>query len=276
MATPTAWGPGSHTAGSLEQNADADRTAENIPIGKNRSVKTLVFIPAWNEADSIGSVIEDAREHVPGAQVLVIDDGSGDKTAARAREAGAQVATLPFNQGVGAAHQTGYIYAMANGYELCGQIDGDGQHPAAELARLLAEVESGRADLVVGSRFAGDTTYNAPWARRTGQRLFSWIVSTATRQTLTDTTSGMRALNRRAMSLFATRYSSEFAEVESLQQAVRAGLTVKEIHVDMLPREQGTSFITPLYSAFYLFKTLTVLLVGQMRPRTRVPSEGDE
>ena len=124
---------------------------------------------------------------------------------------------------------------------------------------------------MVGSRFAGDTTYNAPWARRTGQKLFSWIVSTATRQTLTDTTSGMRALNRRAMALFATRYSSEFAEVESLQQAVRAGLTVKEVHVNMLPREQGTSFITPLNSAFYIFKTLIVLLVGQMRPRTPAP-----
>ena len=234
-------------------------------------MKTLVFIPAWNEADSIRSVIEDAREHVPGAHVLVIDDGSGDETAARAREAGARVASLPFNQGVGAAHQTGYIYAMANGYELCGQIDGDGQHPAVELTRLLAEVEAGHADLVVGSRFAETTSYRAPWARRTGQKLFSWIVSTATRQTLTDTTSGMRALNRRAMSLFATRYSSEFAEVESLQQAVRAGLTVREVHVNMLPREQGTSFITPLNSAFYIFKTLIVLLVGQLRPRNPAP-----
>ncbi len=235
-------------------------------------MKTLVFIPAWNEADSIRAVIEDAREHVPGAHVLVIDDGSGDGTAVQARQAGAQVASLPFNQGVGAAHQTGYIYAMANGYELCGQIDGDGQHPAAELARLLAEVEAGRADLVVGSRFAEASGYRTPWARRTGQRLFSLIVSTATRQTLTDTTSGMRALNRRAMELFATRYSSEFAEVESLQQAVRAGLTVKEIPVSMLPRERGSSFITPLGSAFYIFKTLIVLLVGQLRPGTPTPA----
>ncbi|MBK5232273.1 MAG: glycosyltransferase family 2 protein [Thermoleophilia bacterium] len=234
-------------------------------------MKTLVFIPAWNEADSIRAVVEDAREHVPGAHVLVIDDGSGDETAVRARQAGARVASLPFNQGVGAAHQTGYIYAMANGYELCGQIDGDGQHPAAELTRLLAEVEAGHADLVVGSRFAEASGYSTSWARRAGQRLFSLIVSTATRQTLTDTTSGMRALNRRAMALFATRYSSEFAEVESLQQAVRAGLTVKEVPVSMLPREQGNSFITPLGSAFYIFKTLIVLLVGQLRPRTPAP-----
>lgn len=234
-------------------------------------MKTLVFIPAWNEEDSIEAVIGDARKHVPGAPVLVIDDGSGDGTANRARAAGALVASLPFNQGVGAAHQTGYIYAMAHGYELCGQIDGDGQHPAAELTRLLAEVEAGQADLVVGSRFAEASGYRTPWVRRAGQRLFSLIVSTATRQTLTDTTSGMRALNRRAMSLFADRYSSEFAEVESLQQAVRAGLTVKEIPVRMLPREQGRSFITPLGSSFYIFKTLIVLLVGQLRPRTPAP-----
>jgi glycosyltransferase involved in cell wall biosynthesis len=238
-------------------------------------VKTLVFIPAWNEEDSIESVIADAREHIPGAQLLVIDDGSGDQTAARARSAGALVASLPFNQGVGAAHQTGYIYAMAHGYEICGQIDGDGQHPAAELTRLLTEVEAGHADLVVGSRFAEASEYHTPWARRIGQRLFSLIVSTATRQSLTDTTSGMRALNRKAMSLFSRRYSSEFAEVESLQQAVRAGLTVKEIPVRMLPRERGSSFITPLGSAFYIFKTLIVLLVGQLRPRTPAP-EADE
>lgn len=235
-------------------------------------MKTLVFIPAWNEEGSIEAAIGDAREHIPGAHVLVIDDGSGDRTAARARAAGAMVASLPFNQGVGSAHQTGYIFAMANGYEICGQMDGDGQHPASELLRLITSVEAGEADLVVGSRFAEDSGYRSPWARRTGQKLFGLIVSTSTRQQLTDTTSGMRALNRRAMSLFAKRYSSEFAEVESLQQAIRAGLTVKEVPVRMLPRSHGDSFITPIGSAFYIFKTLIVLLVGHLRPRAPAPT----
>lgn len=259
---------------TLVQRADSDRTPELPGIEQNHSMKTLVFIPAWNEEDSIEAVIGDAREHLPEAHLLVIDDGSGDRTAARARAAGAMVASLPFNQGVGSAHQTGYIFAMANGYEICGQMDGDGQHPAAELTRLIDEVKAGHADLVVGSRFAEASGYRAPWARRTGQRLFSLIVSTSTRQQFTDTTSGMRALNRAAMSLFAKRYSSEFAEVESLQQAVRAGLTVKEVPVRMLPRAQGSSFITPLGSAFYIFKTLIVLLVGQLRPKDPRP-EGD-
>ena len=234
-------------------------------------MKKLVFIPAWNEERSIEAVISDAREHVPGADIMVVDDGSTDLTASLARRAGALVASLPFNQGVGAAHQTAYIYALRHGYEICGQLDGDGQHPASEVARLIGEVEAG-ADLAVGSRFAGDINtdvpeYKSTFARRLGQRLFSLLVSTSTRQTFTDTTSGMRALSHRAMELFADRYSSEFAEVESLQQAVRSGLVVKEVPVHMLPREHGHSFLGPLNSAYYIFKTLIVLLIGQLRPR---------
>lgn len=230
-------------------------------------MKTLVLIPAWNEEDSIEAVIDDARTHLPGTDILVVDDGSTDRTAAWARRAGARVASLPFNQGVGAAHQTAYIFATGQGYELIAQLDGDGQHPAAELARLVEVVASGEADLAVGSRFAEASGYRAPFARRIGQRLFSLLVSTSTRQTFTDTTSGMRAMNRKAMELFVGRYSSEFAEVESLQQAVRAGLAVTEVPVRMLPREHGRSFITPLGSAFYIFKTLVVLLIGQLRPK---------
>ncbi|MDQ2622006.1 MAG: glycosyltransferase family 2 protein [Actinomycetota bacterium] len=231
------------------------------------TVETLVLIPAWNEENSIEAVIDDARSHFPEADILVVDDGSTDRTSAWARRAGAQVASLPFNQGVGAAHQTAYLFAMSRGYDLVAQLDGDGQHPAAELVRLAELVRAGKADLAVGSRFAEASGYRATFARRTGQRLFSLLVSTSTRQTFTDTTSGMRALNRRAMDLFVRRYSSEFAEVESLQQAVRAGLEVAEVPVRMLPREHGRSFITPVGSAFYIFKTLIVLLIGQLRPR---------
>jgi glycosyltransferase involved in cell wall biosynthesis len=234
-------------------------------------VRKLVFIPAWNEEESIEAVIEDARSHFPDVDLLVVDDGSTDATAHRAARAGAIVASMPFNQGVGAAHQTAYIFAMRNGYEVCGQMDGDGQHPASELVKLVDEVVSGAADMAVGSRFAGEGGYRASAMRRFGQRLFSLIVSTSTRQSFTDTTSGMRALNRRAMAIFARRYSPDFAEVESLQQAVRAGLTVTELPVRMLPRARGSSFITPLGSGFYMFKTLVVLLVGQLRPRDAVP-----
>lgn len=256
-------------------------------------MRTLVFIPAWNEEDSVAAVIADVRAHIPGADLLVVDDGSGDETAARARAAGAVVASLPFNQGLGAALQTGYLYALRGGYELCAHLDADGQHPPAEVARLLAEVEADRADLVIGSRYRGagrgagaaasaggapggggvddpDADYRPTFSRRIGTSVFRFFLTLATRQRFTDTTSGMRAANRRVMELFAGNYSPDFAEIESLQLAVREGLRVEEVSVRMLERAGGSSFLTPLRSAFFIFKGLIVLMVGQFRPRQGV------
>ena len=248
-------------------------------------MRTLVFIPAWNEEASVADVIADVRERMPDADVLVVDDGSLDATAARAREAGAMVASLPFNQGLGAALQTGYLYALRGDYDFCAHLDADGQHPPAEVARLLEEVYADRADLVIGSRYrdsedrldttgggAGDGDYRATFSRRIGISVFRFFLTLATRQRFTDTTSGMRAANRRVMALFSERYSPDFAEIESLQLAVRQGLRVEEVPVRMLERAGGASFLTPLRSAFFIFKGMIVLLVGQFRPR-RVEAE---
>jgi glycosyltransferase involved in cell wall biosynthesis len=236
-------------------------------------VRTLVFIPAWNEEASISGVIEDVRGHIPGADVLVVDDGSTDATAAVARTDGVLVASLPFNQGLGAALQTGYLYALREGYDCCAHLDADGQHPAAEVARLLDEVKADRADLVIGSRYrdpdaaAQSDDYKPTFSRRIGIGVFRFFLTLATRQRFTDTTSGMRAANRRVMSLFSAHYSPDFAEIESLQLAVRQGLRVEEVSVRMLERTGGSSFLTPLRSAFFIFKGVVVLLVGQFRPR---------
>lgn len=237
-------------------------------------MRTLVFIPAWNEQASIAGVVADVREHIAGADILVVDDGSTDATTARARELGVLVATLPFNQGLGAALQTGYLYALREGYDFCAHLDSDGQHPAADVARLLAEVEADRADLVLGSRYrdpdaaeAGSDDYKPTFSRRVGSGLFRFFLTLATRQRFTDTTSGMRAANRRVMRLFSENYSPDFAEIESLQLAVREGLRVEEVPVRMLERTGGSSFLTPLRSAFFIFKSIVVLLVGQFRPR---------
>jgi len=247
--------------------------------GRIDAVRTLVFIPAWNEAASVGAVIGDVRERLPEADVLVVDDGSTDATAARAREAGAMVASLPFNQGLGAALQTGYLYALREGYDFCAHLDADGQHPPAEVARLLEEVRADRADLVIGSRYrdpeaagrdAADgegVDYRPTISRRIGTSVFRFFLTLATRQRFTDTTSGMRAANRRVMALFSENYSPDFAEIESLQLAVRQGLRVEEVPVRMLERVGGSSFLTPLRSAFFIFKGMIVLLVGQFRPR---------
>ena len=235
-------------------------------------MRALVFIPAWNEEDSIAEVIAEVRACIPDADLLVIDDGSTDATAERAREAGALVASLPFNQGLGAALQTGYLYALREGYDFCAHLDADGQHPPAEVARLLAEVEADRADLVIGSRYrdpgkAESDDYKPTLSRRIGTGVFRFFLTLATRQRFTDTTSGMRAANRRVMSLFSENYSPDFAEIESLQLAVRQGLRVEEVPVRMLERAGGSSFLTPLRSAFFIFKGLVVLLVGMFRPR---------
>jgi glycosyltransferase involved in cell wall biosynthesis len=235
-------------------------------------MRTLVFIPAWNEADSVATVIAGVREYLPDADLLVVDDGSSDETAARAAEAGATVATLPFNQGLGAALQTGYLYALREGYDFCAHLDADGQHPPAEVVRLLEEVYEDRADLVIGSRYrepgeAKSDDYRPTISRRIGTSVFRFFLTLATRQRFTDTTSGMRAANRRVMRLFSENYSPDFAEIESLQLAVRQGLRVEEVPVRMLERVGGSSFLTPLRSAFFIFKGLIVLLVGQFRPR---------
>ena len=248
-----------------------------------------MFIPAWNEADSVAAVIAGVRERLPEVDVLVVDDGSLDATAARASEAGATVASLPFNQGLGAALQTGYLYALREGYDFCAHLDADGQHPPAEVARLLEEVRADRADLVIGSRYreagegagavhelgrggeaAGDD-YRPTLSRRIGTSVFRFFLTLATRQRFTDTTSGMRAANRRVMELFSESYSPDFAEIESLQLAVRQGLRVEEVPVRMLERAGGSSFLTPLRSAFFIFKGMIVLLVGQFRPRRAEP-----
>ena len=195
-----------------------------------------------------------------------------DRGAGRARRA-PPVASLPFNQGLGAALQTGYLYALREGYDFCAHLDADGQHPPAEVARLLEEVHADRADLVIGSRYrdprrqAESDDYKPTISRRIGTGVFRFFLTLATRQRFTDTTSGMRAANRRVMALFSEHYSPDFAEIESLQLAVREGLRVEEVPVRMLERAGGSSFLTPLRSAFFIFKGLIVLLVGQFRPR---------
>ena len=216
-------------------------------------MRTLVFIPAWNEEDSVAAVIADVRDCMPGADILVIDDGSADATAERARDAGALVASLPFNQGLGAALQTGYLHALREGYDYCAHLDADGQHPPAEVAKLLEEVRADRADLVIGSRYrdpgpAESDDYKATISRRIGIGVFRFFLTLATRQRFTDTTSGMRAANRKVIAMFSERYSPDFAEIESLQLAVREGLRVEELPVRMLERAGGASFLTPVRS----------------------------
>jgi glycosyltransferase involved in cell wall biosynthesis len=224
--------------------------------------RCLAIVPAFNEEATIAEVVSEVRGFDADFEVLVVDDGSTDATAAVAKAAGARVLRLPLNLGIGGAVQAGYLYAYEHGFDLAVQVDGDGQHDAAELGRLLEPLLAGRADLAIGTRFAGAQSYRAPLARRIGIRLFAALVSLRVRQRMTDTTSGFRAVNRRGIRLFAADYPHDYPEVESVVTAARGDLRVCEVPVAMRHRIAGRSSITTFRSFYYVVKVLLALFVG--------------
>ncbi len=229
------------------------------------SVKRIAIVPALNEEQSVARVVDEIRQFDREFEVVVVDDGSTDDTASRAEGAGARVLRLPYNLGIGAAMQTGYQYAWDRGCELAVQVDGDGQHDARELSRLIEPIEDGRADVVVGTRFAGDQAYRTSFLRRIGIRLFARVVSLMVRQRMTDTTSGFRAANRRAIRLFAADYPHDYPEVEAVVLAVRHRLRIVEVPVAMRTRETGRSSITALRSLYYMTKVSLALFISLFR-----------
>jgi len=226
----------------------------------------LAIVPALNEAGSIESVIREIRAEDADFEVLVIDDGSTDRTAALAEEAGARVVRLPFNLGIGGAVQTGLQYARDHAFDLAVQIDADGQHDPSQVPQLLAPLITGEADVVVGSRFLGERNYKAPFLRRVGIRIFAAIVSGVVGQRLTDTSSSFRAFGRRAIAYFAHDYPHGFVEsVEATVIAARCGLRLKEVPVVGRQRLMGQSSLTLPISIYYSIKVLVAVFVGIFR-----------
>jgi glycosyltransferase involved in cell wall biosynthesis len=207
---------------------------------------TVVFIPAWNEEQNLPAVLDSLHDELPGVDVLVVDDGSTDRTAEVAREHGAEVFSLGSNQGLRVGIAAGYRWALEHGYAFCGRVDADGQHPPAELARLLARVRAGECDVAVGSRFVSGNGY-APYryrpspARRFGTGLLRRSVGVVLRRPFGDATSGLYAVNAKALPLLAEPYTSGAPEVEALIRIVDAGLRLEEVPVDMAPRAGGES-----------------------------------
>jgi hypothetical protein len=231
----------------------------------------LVIIPAFNEEANVARVIEAIRGNLPSADVLVVDDGSRDRTAAVAREAGARVVSLPYNMGYGAALQTGYKYARENAYQILAQIDADGQHDPCYIVEMLDLIRSGQADIVIGSRFLVDNGYRAPFAKRLGMLLFGTVASWATGQKVSDPTSGYQALNRRAFCYCSGDvYPTDFADADVLIMFHRAGFRVREVAVCMRPSPRKSrylsmySFLTPIY---YIFKMSLAVFVSLLRDR---------
>ena len=237
-------------------------------------LRRIAIVPARNEADSIGGVLDELRAFDPALDVVVVDDGSSDGTFAIAAGRGAAVVRLPFNLGIGGAVQTGFKYALEHGYDVAVRLDGDGQHDATELPKLLAPLESDEADVVTGSRFReGEGGYRPPLHRRLGITWFARLVSLLSGQRVTDTTSGFQAMNRKGIELFARDYPSDYPEVEATVLVLKHRLRLVEVPVTMREREHGSSSITFLRSVYYAFKVTLALFVAMGR-RYAVPSEG--
>jgi glycosyltransferase involved in cell wall biosynthesis len=226
----------------------------------------VAIVPAWNEAAAIGGVVDEILAFDPTIHVVVVDDASDDETAWVAKRHGATVLPLLFNVGIGGAVQTGFRYARDEGYEIAVRLDGDGQHDASELGKLIGPVRAGEADLVIGSRFVDPGgTYRPPFARRMGIRVFARLVSLLGGQKVTDTTSGFSAMNRAGIELFALEYPHDYPEVEATLVALRSGLRLTQVQVEMRERQTGTSSITFVRSLYYIVKVMLALLVASLR-----------
>ncbi len=223
--------------------------------------KILVIIPAYNEEGSVGKVVEGVRLHLPHLEVLVVNDGSTDRTSEKARARGATVLELPFNLGIGGAMQAGYQYAYEKGYDIAIQVDADGQHAPEEIQKLLHALELGKVDMAIGSRFIGSSEYKGSMMRRIGIAIFSGVISTIVRQRVTDPTSGFRASNRKAIQLFASDYPQDYPEPEVVILLHQCRLKMREVSVKMNERYSGESSITKIRSVYYMVKVLLAIFV---------------
>jgi glycosyltransferase involved in cell wall biosynthesis len=229
--------------------------------------KILVIIPAFNEEGSIGRVVEGVKTRFPQIDALVVNDGSSDLTSEIAKARGAIVLDLPFNLGIGGAVQAGYKYAYEKGYDIAIQVDGDGQHDPKEIPKLLHALKEEKTDVVIGSRFVGESDYKGSVMRRVGILVLSRAISAVVGRKLTDPTSGFRAANRSAIQLFSANYPQDYPEPEALVLLHQCGLMMKEVPVIINQRFSGESSITKIRSIYYMVKVLLAIFVDCFKKR---------
>jgi glycosyltransferase involved in cell wall biosynthesis len=252
--------------------AEVAQEAPRARDSRLAALRRIAIVPAYNEEGTVGAVIDEIRAFDPEMAIVVVDDGSRDRTAAVAAGRGAHVLRLPFNLGIGGAVQTGFRYAHENGFELVLRVDGDGQHDPSEAAALAEPVLVGDADVAVGSRFAGADGYRSSRSRRVGIRILAWTVSTLVGERVTDPTSGFQVVNRRGIALFAADYPHDYPEVEATVLGAKHRLRRVEVPVAMRERAAGRSSIGAIHSIYYMTKVLLALFVGMFR-RPAVPVE---
>ncbi len=230
---------------------------------------TLAIIPALNEGGRIGAVLQRLRAVAPTIDVLVVDDGSADDTAARARAEGAAVVSHPFNLGYGAALQTGYKWAVRDGYAYVVQLDADGQHDAADAVRLLAPLAAGTADVAIGSRFIEPSGYEMGWLRSTGRLVFATVLRVFGGPRIADPTSGFQALARPAFEICcADFFPSDFPDVDVLLALARHGMRLVEVPVRMAPNPAAhVSMHAGRRALYYPYKMLLATYRSALAPR---------
>lgn len=229
-------------------------------------------MPAWNEAESIADTIIEIHNYGPICDILVVDDGSKDATASIAKDAGALVIQLPFNLGVGGAMRTGFKYAKYHGYDQAIQVDADGQHDPREIKTVLDGLS--KADIVIGSRFAGKGTYEVRGPRKWAMAVLARTLSIVAKTKLTDVTSGFRAANRSAINQYVNHYPAEYLgdTIDSLVVAARSGCTVTQVGVSMRERRGGKPSHDPIKSSIYLARTGLALLFALTRKKVETTS----
>ncbi|OGW42630.1 MAG: glycosyl transferase family 2 [Nitrospirae bacterium RBG_16_43_11] len=241
---------------------------------------TIIVIPAFNEEANIASLIDNIRTSAPEVDILVVDDGSADRTSRIAAKAGAVVVRLPFNLGYGAALQTGFKYALMKRYRYVIQMDADGQHDPDSIGLLLKEIGKGDIDVVIGSRFLSSVVqYKIPLLRKAGISLFSRIVSFIIHQKITDPTSGFQALNRDAVRFHASPYyPTDYPDADTIIMLHRAGLRIRESPVRMYPSVSGKTMhsgLKPVYYMFKMFLSMFVTLLRKSKFEKRITKEED-
>ncbi len=230
--------------------------------------KICIIVPAYNEEKNIKKVIDSLYEANPNWGVVVINDGSVDSTVKVARSTKkATVVDLPCNLGIGGGVQTGFKFAVQNDFDIAIQFDGDGQHVATEIPKLIAPILNGEADVVIGSRFieSQEDNFQSTALRRVGIKIFEWLNAFLIKQKITDNTSGFRAYNKEAFSLLAKYYPVDYPEPEAVILLGKNKYKIIEIPVFMKEREGGVSSIGGLKSAYYMIKVILAVLLASAR-----------
>jgi glycosyltransferase involved in cell wall biosynthesis len=232
-------------------------------------MKTLLVVLAWNEAENLPPLIRELQRLYPECDVLVVNDGSTDRSGEVATACGVRVANLPFNLGIGIAEATGFLYAEQNGYDRVVRLDGDGQHPPAEISTLLHALENSRVDMLIGSRFLCAGGFRSSRLRRLGIYWLAFLNTILIHQRITDSTSGFRAYQQQAFKFLAHHNPSDYPEPESIILMARNGFSIREVPVVMRERQEGKSSISGLQTIYYMVKTTLALLITAIRQPIR-------